>query len=973
MSVSEVGAEGFRTFPPGTLVTARGRDWVVLPESYENLLMVRPLGGTDEEVTGICLDFEQVAQAKFSPPTTKHPGDHRSGRLLRDAIRLGFRSGGGPFRSFGRLAFDPRPYQLVPLLLALRQSTVRLLIADDVGIGKTVEAGLIARELLDRGEIRSLSILCLPHLVEQWQNELREKFHIDAVAVKPATADRLERGCIVGESLFDHHPFTVVSIDFIKSDRWRPKFLAAGPQLVIVDEAHVCAGTGSEARHQRHKLLEAIAGQDKTHLILVTATPHSGSENSFRELLSWLNPDFRELPDDLSGEANEKHRRAIALHLVQRKRGDITRYLGETSFPVRTESEVTYALTSPGRKLLDKVLQYSRELVREPGLNRWHKRIRWWSALALLRGLSSSPAAAAATLRKRAGIADCAHDRPDEVDQIGAHDLLDWDGDGDDPADIMPGADLSEQLADAPSSRKRLLGFAKEAEALSGKKDPKIQSLLVILEKLLADGFHPIVFCRFIPTAHYVTEQIRSAMKNVAVTTVTGETVPEERQIKVERLMEEKKRILVCTDCLSEGINLQYGFNATVHYDLSWNPTRHEQREGRVDRFGQTSKEVRVATLYGSDNPVDGMILDVLLRKHKSIRASLGVSVPMPGNTEKLVEALFESLLLREEQSRGNAAQGRLFDLDPSQLITVAHEMVADWDRATNREKRSQTYYAQQSVKPEEVEAELKRVRDAIGAGVDLEQFVAETLREHGAPVTERHGIWRADLTNCPQSLREAMDTDQLRFCFAARPVGNDEAEIEVYTRTHPHVERLSAWVMNAALDPYNTDCAVRRCGVVRTRRVKTRTTLLLLRIRMQLVRGDKRLLAEECKLAAFTGTHENPSWLTDDEVLDLLETTPDGNVEPEMARDTLEKSLKTVPLMNAELNRLTERQGDELLVAHAKVRNLGSRDARRGAPLAANRVETQTPPDILGLYVYLPMPGQMPLNSVHSSAAGGC
>ena len=125
--------------------------------------------------------------------------------------------------------------------MALKLDPVRLLIADDVGIGKTIEAALIARELLDRGEIARLAVLCPPHLAEQWQAELRDKFHIDAELVLPGTVARLERGLPSGESLFDGYPYVVVSTDFIKSDRRRDDFLRACPELVIVDEAHTCA------------------------------------------------------------------------------------------------------------------------------------------------------------------------------------------------------------------------------------------------------------------------------------------------------------------------------------------------------------------------------------------------------------------------------------------------------------------------------------------------------------------------------------------------------------------------------------------------------------------------------------------------------------------------------------------------------------------------------------------------------------
>jgi hypothetical protein len=127
-------------------------------------LTVEARGGTDDETTGILLPLELVEPAQFDLPNPDQIGDYRSCRLLRYAVRLGFRSSAGPFRSFARIAVEPRPYQLVPLLMALSLDPIRILIADDVGIGKTIEAGLIARELLDRGEVQRLAVLCPPHL-----------------------------------------------------------------------------------------------------------------------------------------------------------------------------------------------------------------------------------------------------------------------------------------------------------------------------------------------------------------------------------------------------------------------------------------------------------------------------------------------------------------------------------------------------------------------------------------------------------------------------------------------------------------------------------------------------------------------------------------------------------------------------------------------------------------------------------------
>ena len=204
-------------------VKARGREWVVLPESAEDLLVLRPLGGTEDEVTGIYLPLEPVEPAPSTCPTPPAGGSSLvPAAARRCAAELP--SSAGPFRSFARIAVEPRPYQLVPLLMALKLDPVRLLIADDVGIGKTIEACLIARELLDRGDIQRLAVLCPPQLAEQWQKELRVQIPHRRGTRAPGTASRLERNCRINQSLFDLYPHVVVSTDFIKSDRRRHEF-----------------------------------------------------------------------------------------------------------------------------------------------------------------------------------------------------------------------------------------------------------------------------------------------------------------------------------------------------------------------------------------------------------------------------------------------------------------------------------------------------------------------------------------------------------------------------------------------------------------------------------------------------------------------------------------------------------------------------------------------------------------------------
>ncbi|MFH1738509.1 MAG: DEAD/DEAH box helicase, partial [bacterium] len=263
---------------------------------------------------------------------------------------------------------SPRPYQLVPLMMALRLDPVRLLIADDVGIGKTIEAALVARELLDRGEIQRLAVLCPPHLAEQWQKELAEKFHIEAELVLSSTIQRLERNLPIGVSVFDRHRFVIVSTDFIKSDRRAADFILKCPEFVIVDEAHGCtlAGGVGRGRQQRFELVRKISAHPDRHLVLVTATPHSGNEQAFRTLLGLLDEGFFNLPADIDREDRERIRRKLARYLVQRRRDDIRHYLEtDTSFPTRFDKkpEPSYTFSKEYRELFDDILRFVREFV----------------------------------------------------------------------------------------------------------------------------------------------------------------------------------------------------------------------------------------------------------------------------------------------------------------------------------------------------------------------------------------------------------------------------------------------------------------------------------------------------------------------------------------------------------------------------------------------------------------------------------
>ena len=950
-------------FDVGALVRARGREWVVLPESAHeaDMLILRPLGGTDDEVTGIYLPLEKVEHAKFQlPDPTADMGSQLTCRLLRDAVRLGFRSGAGPFRSLARIAVEPRPYQLVPLLMALKLDPVRLLIADDVGIGKTVEALLVARELIDRGEVRGMTVLCPPHLAEQWQKALTEQFHIDAVLVLSGTAAPLERSCRQDQSLFERYPFTVVSTDYIKTERRREEFLRTCPELVIVDEAHTCADVNQRgASQRRHRLLQDLisprrTGGDTRHLVLVTATPHSGNEQAFRSLLGLLDPELLQLPEDLSGDGNRKHRERLAQHFVQRRRADLKRALGsETVFPDRREREEHYALSRDYRDFIDKVLAYCRETVQDDTVGRRQQRVRWWSALALLRAISSSPAAAVATLTNRSRAA--AGDDEASVDAEGRRQIFDQEGDESEITDVVVGADPVE---DDDRLKRRLKGLAEQAATLKGAKDNKLKEATGWVKTLLDDGYSPILFCRFIDTAEYLGEHLRKKFKNKAeVEIITGRLPAEERERKVNALGEHEKRVLVCTDCLSEGINLQHIFDAVMHYDLSWNPTRHEQRDGRVDRYGQPRTPdlgpVRVLTLYGKDNPVDGIVLEVLLRKHAKIRKTLGISVPVPSNTAAVEDAILEGLLLRTTSTATQLNLGFI------ESMPKARELDAEWKAAEEREKLSRSLFAQNLLLKavnEEVRGELEEVRRALGGEEDVRWFTQQTLQamnvpwNDGPPLTARFD--QLDSQN-KQSVLDAVDG---RTTLSAVFSGQPKKGSELLTRTHPVVEGLAKHVMETALD-VTLKGVGKRCGVVRTQSVQARTTLLLLRMRFHIVNlgrdgKESPLLAEDLVLVGFEGRPGNAQWIEPERAEALLQAQADANIGEGPKQDAVSRILDRFDALQPEVDRIADERGAALFEAHRRVRKATKAGVR------ALKVEVHKPVDVLGVYVFLPAGG---------------
>lgn len=947
------------TYQPGKLVSLRGRDWIVLPSVDPDLLVVKPLGGSDDEIAGIYLPLNVLAdrpqETVFQRPGKEDLGDISTARLLYDSARLAFRNGAGPFRCLAKLSFRPRSYQMVPLIMALRQDLVRLLVADDVGVGKTIEALLIAKELLERRKIQRFAVICLPHLCEQWQNEIRDKLDIEAVIIRSNTQARLDRQIQGDTSVYDYYPFQVISIDFIKSDNRRDVFVEQCPELVIVDEAHTCTrpAGASASQQQRYHLISRLAKKANQQMILLTATPHSGKPEEFHSLLGLLKPDFESL--DLP-TSSQNQRRDLAKHFVQRKRGDVEKWMGEnTPFPTRDAFEADYSLSLGYRNFFDEMLDFAKQLISTDPGKIGQRKVQYWTALALLRGVMSSPKAGVEMLNTRlSNLAKAAADETtwsaESIDDNPVRDTeFGFEG------DTTP-VQLIEQNDWSATQRQKLRSFSQQLSGLSNiQDDKKLATAEALLQQWLTSGFNPVIFCRYIATANYIGEILTPALKKkfpkLDIQVITSELPDELRKQKIEEMGSSKLRVLVATDCLSEGINLQDSFTAILHYDLPWNPNRLEQREGRVDRFGQVAPEVKACLLYGADNPIDGIVLDVLLRKVREIKRSTGINVPFPEDSQSIIDTITQALLISPDRkiTKGRDQSNQLlFDFgELNEAEEAKINVTRKVDEAAEREKASRSIFAQHAIKANEIEADLKEVDEAIGDPHAVKDFVTTALNNlFGVQVMQEAKGFRIVTANMPDQLRGLLPAGEMVSVSFSSPTPEG---YHYLGRNHRFVEQLCQLVMANTVS--RVDKRAARTAVIRTRQVATKTTLLLFRCRNVIEdrKGHQQVVAEEMILWGWKGTPQQKEYLSHDQARELLSSARASSDLPTPARMSfLDNELKLLQSFTEELDKVAEQQSMKLVEAHERFSSL--MDGKR-----FQVVHPVLPMDLLGMYVLLP------------------
>jgi superfamily II DNA or RNA helicase len=750
---------------PGALFRARGRDYRLERKEGE-LLFARTVDSEEEAIFYLPLEGSTLKLTTLGYPP-ESPGDPALHDLLLRSLTLSALHADAPFLALQRSRVVPANYQLVPLLMALRQPRVRLLIADDVGLGKTIEAGLITKELLVRGKARRVLVLAPAHLLAQWQEALRRFFHLDFVVLSGSNLKRLARTLPPGANPWTMHDLVIASIDYAKQDGVRPQVLFQDWDLVLVDEAHMAARPPSEkgSQMERFRLVRELARR-VPHLLLATATPHNGYGESFYSLLEHL---------DLAGLGLFKNgvldREAAKKHVVQRRRRDVEDWFrreGKRSpFPEREAKEVAVEPSRTEVELFEAVRRYQAEVfdpdpAKVPQLGRW-------LALHLMRRATSSAKALEISLMRRKAALETLLAGPSQPTQEEAAALFDTA-----PERLLPEeAEVSLELSLADQARVQaekaylevLLQHLKRS-----RRDSKLEALLELLKDPLRLGQgRVLVFTRYKDTLAYLLERLGQALPQ-PVFGIHGEMSEREREEVLLAFAQKQQAVLVATDVFSEGLNLQHYAARLMHYDLPWNPNRLEQRNGRIDRFGQPEPKVHIRTLY-YQRSFDVAVFRLLLQKAERIRQELGV-VPAFFGDEGYLRQNLEALWAQDWRGE-RLGQAGLFQAEAEEA-SMAQRVVQEG------------FYGHSEFSLPDVERRLREAVERMGGSQSLERFVLDGLRYLGwqvqgeGPYTAQQGVGEAI---------PGLERTFGPFSFDPEaPLG-----VEVLDLAHPVVEHLVA------------------------------------------------------------------------------------------------------------------------------------------------------------------------------------
>ncbi len=855
---------------PGTEVLARGLRWEVVfsqPAGEQQLYRLRSVESAwqgreldvlvpFEKVEPVARDFEPTKAALLQQWRVFHQAF-----LLEQALGTDALLAAQP----GRLTIAA--YQLVPVMRALRMSRPRLLLADDVGLGKTIEAGLILAELIARRRAHRILIVSpAGPLMSQWQQEMRERFGLRFAVLDSQSVQQLRFSNEAGANPFDHEAFGLISIDYAKQEKVLQDLERTQYDVVVVDEAHHCVSLGKAGDRedsQRRKLAEVLARRSDA-LLLLTATPHDGFDPHFASLVELLDPSLVDGRGALRGEKYQEH-------VVRR----LKRHIKDpaTGQPMFRERKVHPIQVSCGRRSESNYAQFQESFLSlvAPQLRRALKRGEYAEVLAfisLLKRSVSTASACASTLRV---VADHLEERIEkgqeaqEARKQRIRTLRDLQRRKDrfgylSPEEEQDQAQLEaedvaghlleegaeelerklglferearrerEQLKSRGTTRDALRVLARLAEEASAE-DPKLEELVAQIQSVRAQepAANILVYTEYTDSQRAVIARLERERKAGKLTgrvlELSGATpdskgeasdpdaTPAGRQEVTGLFTSVDDLVLVSTDASAEGLNLHERCHHLIHVELPYNPNRLEQRNGRIDRFGQ-KHDPQVRYLYLAGTFEERLLIRLVaryeaqLKRLKFVPNTLGISVA--NASMRLLEGLADED--RELFKAGKPVT--LAALPADDTTTPAYQdMLSEIDRVfTSFEKAAKTHawLGEAGLGASEAhvqEADRARERAEELGAVDLLGFVVDALRTESPEadaVREQDGVWELKLPRAwsvgmedvpglepeKQLLRVTTDVEALRDA--------DGHRLGYLGRAHPTVRRAIDRVRN--------------------------------------------------------------------------------------------------------------------------------------------------------------------------------
>lgn len=635
---------------PGARVLIRDEEWLVRrvdPSSDGGELLV--CDGVSDLVRGRTAHFltrleDQVellhpAQTRLVQDDSSHfnasmlymEGVLRRNQPNDERIRLGHRA-----------VMNLVPYQLDPALQALHQPRQRILIADATGLGKTLEAGILTTELIQRGRGSRILVITLKSMLMQFQKEFWSRFSIPLVRLDSAGLAAVRNRIPANHNPFNHYDRAIISIDTLKSNlEYRNYLENAWWDIIIIDECHNVAARANEGGLSRRARLARLLSTRSDTLILLSATPHDGSARSFASLMSLLDPTAISDPDDYTPE--DFHDKGL---VIRRFKKDIRAQV-EGDFRDRITEVIRAKASAAEEASLHALLDISFTQGGKRQTGRQHELQR----VGMQKGLFSSPAAALQSTRNRIATLQRKDMTDDEQGEVGALQAF--------------AASLEALTPDRFAKYQRFLGLLNDADYgwSSNKADDRL-----------------VVFSERVETIHWLRERLQAdlKLKPDQVGILHGGLSDTEQQALVERFgrSEDPIRVLLCSDVASEGLNLHYFCHRLVHFDLPWSLMVFQQRNGRIDRYGQQQQPRITYLLTETDVEKirgDLRILEVLQQKDEQANRDLGD----PSAFLNLHDPDLEAREVARRMAEGQAAEQVAQELD--QEAAQPDEGEGDW------------------------------------------------------------------------------------------------------------------------------------------------------------------------------------------------------------------------------------------------------------------------------------------------------